>query len=523
MKISRKNPRTVEYYLLLMLSLLFSACSSPEPAAVLPSPTYTASPATTNTPQPVTSLVPTPSLLAASPTSALPTTSLTATPAISVPKITLNKGDYFFTVNGRQSLIFVRNMGGYETEQYFQLLDLMKGKGTQVVRIQLDSLGMGYDRTGLLDPVWAKKWERIMAYAAQNGIAVLPVFTGWFDWNDGDPDYNYSMWKSNPLRSDNNGPAAKPGELFKDGSPTQTAWLSWLKTLVERWQGQENIFAWEIFSEVNLASGVTEPSGIAFIEKAAQIIHAADPRQRPITASLAETGGWSKFYNSETIDFINSHPYPPSGQLDREILKTVRFYLDKYHKPVFIGESGLSAVAPAENTNTLTTATKARIGIQHAIWAGLVSGAMDGRALYWEDGFAVYFPRLSWLFLLQYMDAESVASQFIKDVDFSGFQPLEVRFSGAIFGAAVGNESTILGWFRDAACEPPDWLLKPLISGQTVSLQAPGAASTWQVEFYDAATGDPFPETITIHPEGNTLTIPLPDFTDALAFKLEAQ
>jgi hypothetical protein len=56
-----------------------------------------------------------------------------------------------------------------------------------------------------------------------------------------------------------------------------------------------------------------------------------------------------------------------------------------------------------------------------------------------------------------------------------------------------------------------------------VSLTSPGSAAAWQVEFYDAATGESFADTITIHPEGNTLTIPLPDFIDSLALKLTAQ
>jgi len=29
------------------------------------------------------------------------------------------------------------------------------------------------------------------------------VFTGWFDWNDGTPDYGYSTWKDNPLNHAN--------------------------------------------------------------------------------------------------------------------------------------------------------------------------------------------------------------------------------------------------------------------------------------------------------------------------------
>ena len=512
MKIKEAGPNLG--ILLLCLSLGFSGCVTPAPAPALTSlPASTLPPTLTKTAIPMSTLTPTP---------VIPTSIPIPTKPITVPTITLNQGDYYFTVDGRQSFIYVRNLAGYQPDQYIQLLDLMKGKGVQVVRIQLDSLGMGYDNTGTLDKNWALSWERIFARAAQDGLAVLPVFTGWFDWNNGDPDYDYSMWKSNPLRIENKGPAKTPAALFQAGSSTQRAWLGWLKTLVERWQAQENIIAWEIFSEVNLASGVTERSGIDFIEKAAKVIRLADPRQRPITASLAETGDWSNFYNSEAIDFINTHPYPPSGQLDREIIRIVRAYQGKYHKPVFIGESGLSFVAPTENSNTLTTATNARLGIEHAIWAGMVSGAMDGRALYWEDSFAIYFPRLSWLFLLQYLDAESIASQFVSSVDFSGFQPLEAHFSNDLFGAAIGNESTILGWFRDASCEPPDWQLQSLVSKGTVSLPVPGA-SAWQLNFYSPSTGEWISDPQVVQPEGDTLQIVLPAFIDTIAFKLTAQ
>jgi hypothetical protein len=72
--------------------------------------------------------------------------------------------------------------------------------------------------------------------------------------------------------------------------------------------------------------------------------------------------------------------------------------LAEYQKPVMIGESGLSFELPDRNPPTLTTADQADIGIKITIWAAIVSGAMNGRSLWWEDGVAIYFPSVGCLF-----------------------------------------------------------------------------------------------------------------------------
>jgi hypothetical protein len=160
---------------------------------------------------------------------------------IPTPIIILKEGDFYFSIDGQQSFIYSRNVAGYETSQYYQLLDLTSIGGSKFVRIQLDSLGMGYSNTGEVDESWAKKWENIFEKAASNGIYVMPVFGVWCDWNNGN---GYSTWKSNPLNEINGGPTKTPVELFISDSPTQKLWLRWMETLIERWQGQKNIIAW---------------------------------------------------------------------------------------------------------------------------------------------------------------------------------------------------------------------------------------------------------------------------------------
>jgi hypothetical protein len=500
---TNRNPIYVLSIILITFGLVLSSCS--------PRPTASPSALATNAPASV------PLTDTAAPNLLQPATNAT-TASILFPLLTLKPGDFYFSVDGRTSFIFSRNIAGYHPVDYDTFLDWSKAGGSRVARIQLDSLGMGYTKTGEVDQGWAVQWDQIFDKAQADGIYILPVFSGWFDWNAGS---GYSTWKSNPLNQANGGPVQTPAELFQKGSATQAMWMQWMQSLVKRWQGRKNILAWEIFSEVNLASGVTEPSGIDFVNTAAALIRAADPT-RPVTASLADTGTWPDFYRSTAIDFINIHPYPPSAQLDRHIISGVRDYLSTYKRPVLIGESGLNAATPDSAEGKISVAENARLGIQHAIWAGVVSGAMNGRALYWEDSFGIYFPSLGIPWMQKYETEELPAVNFVSGVDFSGFQPLASTTSSSVWGAAVGNENMVLGWYRDAGSEPPDWTLQPVVSKQNVTVTVPGKASNWKVDFFDTRDGTTILNSVAVSQTGSTITIPLPDFQDDIAFKMTA-
>jgi hypothetical protein len=446
-----------------------------------------------------------------------------ATAVTTLPEITLESGEMYFRINGKQSFLFSRNLAGYETSQYIQLIDLMKGGGSQLVRIQLDSMGTGITSQGEVDETWVKNWEDVFDKAAENGINILPVFSGWFDWNNGTPDYGYSTWASNAFNVAKGGPAASPDELFQSDSATQKLWFRWMKTLVERWSARENIAAWEIFSEVNIATGATESNGVAFIEQAARIIRNVDPRHRPITASLADVGEWPSFYRSEALDFLNVHPYPydPHIDLGSKVVNDIHAMRAKYNKPILIGESGLNASLPDSKSGS-GVLPNARLGFKHAIWAEMVSGAMNGRSLYWEDSFAIFFPTLNWDYLRRYADLERPAANFVKDVDFAGFQPLtiELPVGTKVWGAMLGNDKMVIGWFRDAGCKPPDWPLQPAIAGQTIAVVIPGSAAEWKIDFYDTGTGTDIISSSTTVRQGEKVFVLLPVFTDDIAFKM---
>ncbi|MBI5394189.1 MAG: cellulase family glycosylhydrolase [Verrucomicrobia bacterium] len=427
------------------------------------------------------------------------------------------RGEFYFRLNGQPRFLFGRNPAGWQVEQFEPLLKSAREAGAAVVRIHL-SVGMpSRGPAGALDEAWAQRWDRVLDMAAKNNLSVLPVLAVWADWNDGRGGESWHAWDRNPFNSARGGPAKAPVELLQD-TACRKLWLRWLNELVTRWAGRANILGWEIFSEMDLISGATEADAVDFAQRAAAVIRAADSRSRPVTASLSGVAVWPKLFESGAIDFLQAHPYadPPRyhGNLDALILDSVRELRRRFAKPVFIGECGLDSRGLRDS---LLTAPNAPVGIRHALWAAAVSGAMNGRMLWFEDGYD-RFHKLD--LRARYESAESVVARFVRDVDFGSLKPLELADSSALRGGALGNARFALGWFRDAASEAPDWPLRR-VEGASVALVMAASPSAWQVEFYDTETGKVIGRGQSRR-QGNHVTVALPPFNGAVAFKMTA-
>ena len=491
-----------------VLSILFSSCS-PKPDST---PTLTAAPVTA-----AENIV--------TPTSTIAPTS-TGIPLLS---LTLKPGDFYFSLDGTPGFILSRNPTGKTQADFDTVLDWAQQGGTRVIHVHLTHGWWGdpwINKDWSVNEKWARDWDGFFDQAQADGIYVIPVFGVWADWNNGTPDWGSPFWQYNPTNQTNGGSLGSPAELFTSNSDTQQHWMDWVNALVERWQGRKNIAAWEIFSEINIASGapghtdskggVDEAAGVDFTNKAMDVIHAADAQHRPVTLSLAgvysPTDQWAEYYKLGSLDFIEIHPY--NDRLDRELIKEVRDYRDKYKKPVMIAESGLWSMT--HNAN-------AQIGIEHAIWAGLVSGAMNGRGLWDNDGYSIYSisnRNDAIQFMQSYATTGLPVEKFTDGVDLSSFQPFTSTSTTAIWGAAIGNEKMVIGWYRDAASEPPDWKTRSNLSNQTVNITVPGSAADWQVAFYNTKTGTDIVSSAVVIRQGDKVTITLPDFTDNIAFKM---
>ena len=237
-----------------------------------------------------------------------------ATPDL-LPELTLVPGERYFRLEGQPAFIYSRNLAGYKPEDFDLLVMAAHQGGAMLVRVGLDNVAMGgnkgygYSSDGMINDRWSQRWEHFFTLAEANGVYVIPYFTGWMNWNA----TGYNTWADNPLNAANGGPAASPTEIFKRNSGTQQLYFKWFRSVVERWQHHRNILAWELVSEVNLIGYISESQGVDLVEQMAAIAREADDLHRPTTASLADMPGWSDFYRSDSVEFINYHPYPISS------------------------------------------------------------------------------------------------------------------------------------------------------------------------------------------------------------------
>jgi hypothetical protein len=428
------------------------------------------------------------------------------------PRFELRPGENYFRVDGRPAFVLGRNPVGTSPKAYAEHFRQAAAAGERFVRIHFTHSPPG-EKAGEIHPGQLKSWDEVLDAAEKHGQAVLPVLGVWADWNDGSKKETWHAWDRNPFNAARGGPAKRPEELFDD-TPGRTLWLKRLGTFVKHWSGRRAIVGWEIFSELDLVTGATEDRAVRFVERAAAVIRAADPRKRPVTASQAGINEWPKLLKSKALDFIQVHPYAGGafkGRLDELILSVVRERRKKYGKPVLLGECGLDAAPPR---GTLDVAARAEVGVRHAIWASVVSGAMNGRMLWWQDGYD-QFEKAD--LCRHYHKAAAVAAAFVRGVDCTGFEPVPCELPAGLKGAVIGNDKVRLGWFRDARCVPPDWPMKP-VTKQSVTVDAPGEA--WQVEFVDVVTGKSAGES-RVAVRGRRLRIAVPEFQGSIAVRLK--
>jgi hypothetical protein len=438
------------------------------------------------------------------------------------PWLTLPLGSRYFERDGRRAPVLLRNVSAANPADFAALFRDARAAGTTVVRLQLTQ-GFGYDTLGIESSgavlsTWASAWEAVLDEAARQGLSVIPVFAIWGDWNDGSPALGWSHFDANPLGRARGGAADSPSELFSD-TPTQRRWLGWLEALVERWGTRPNVAAWEIFSELDLATGATETSATDFVERAHAVIQAADLWQRPAFASTSDLPllsgqPWQRLWRSAGNDIVAIHPY--DSDLDRAAVERVQSAWSQSDKPVLLGESGLDSAPP--DGLTLTSALRAPVALRNAIWAELVSGAASARALYWEDGYSAYFPGSGLPLVTARQDLEREPAHWLAEKEFRYLAPLPLSGEPLLFGAAMGTFGRVLGWARNGRLAPPGWDAPPLERMQVRVALPPDAppAATWFVTL--TAPDDGSQTTVNGSSDGGLLSFEVEGPVDSVAF-----
>ena len=303
----------------------------------------------------------------------------------------------------------------------------------------------------------AAELDHIMAYAAKNGISVMPcIFTfGSFC----SQRQSASTWENNPFHTVLG--LASPTDFFTD-SEAKRITRNLIRYIVARWGYATNIVCWELWNEVdNISNGQLPKSEhqrnvVGWHGEMAQYIRDIDPFHHPITTSLAVFNESDYFHSQlfDQLDIVQKHSYgsflkaKEKDQRPFQLYKASTAAFEVYpNKPFFIGEFGIS-----QSTGKPKYKDKDPLGFDthNCIWSTAFSGAMGPASFwYWEcldeqDLFRIYEP------LLRFCE---------------GLPPLSDSFAGRCtaksgaanfpngiqtFYMANATEDTIYGWSQDA-------------------------------------------------------------------------
>ncbi|MEO8403199.1 MAG: DUF5060 domain-containing protein [Chitinophagaceae bacterium] len=190
-------------------------------------------------------------------------------------------------------------------------------------------------------------------------------------------------WIDNPYNAVNGGPCVNTWDFFIN-STAKNLHKNRLRYIVARWGYSQSVMSWELFNEVDWTDNFdTYKNNVKdwHIEMATYL-KSIDVYKHLVTTSYANNAYDPNTWNSNAIDFTQTHNYIGSPNLESALAGACSDYVTQYNKPTLDGEFGIDA----DNIN-LSTTDPTGIYIHNSIWATAFSGAMGAGMSWWWDNY----------------------------------------------------------------------------------------------------------------------------------------
>jgi len=234
-----------------------------------------------------------------------------------------------------------------------------------------------------------------------------------------------STWSENPYNVENGGILQKPNQFFTSDE-AKAIYKNELMYIIARYSYSPYIMAWELFNEVDWCDAYITLSTWykTWHSDMALFIKENDPYHHMVTTSYKGTDG--NAYNLSCIDFVSPHDYSYSNKnMITNIASIQQTLMDKYNKPVFHGEIGLSGENGAQNYSQDSRG----IVLHQAAWAGMMSGAGASMNWWWD----------SYVHPYKFYNQFNGAGLFAKEMNLIGtFERLQNSTSTSVSNSNVG-------------------------------------------------------------------------------------
>ncbi|MCX7591640.1 MAG: DUF5060 domain-containing protein [Kiritimatiellae bacterium] len=404
---------------------------------------------------------------------------------------------------------------------YQRYFDAMRRHGENMTEVWMAawSLGLewsedwpGYYGIGQYNLRNAWELDRVLEAAESNGIYVNLVihnhgkFSSWCD-----PE-----WDTNPFNVRNGGYLERPELYFSDPRALE-AFRKLMRYVVARWAYSTHIFAWELWSELDLAGSQfgtqNLPQVVDWHDMMSLWLKQTDPNSHMITTHVCcdYTHQNPRLISLPGISFAAVDAYHGSGNPVHivHMMRQTAEFNNPFRKPVLITEFGGSAMAQ---------------GLEHlkdalhcALWASTCL-PVGGTPLFWwwqlveeENIYPIFLPV-----------REFLKGDDLRDPSLVSRVPQVLQGnanSSRIAALALQNDRRAVGWVYLAEefdrVEPTG---VPVITNAVLRLEQM-AEGTYRAEYWDTVQGRPNGDTHA-SANGGVLLLKVPPFARDIAFKV---
>ena len=249
--------------------------------------------------------------------------------------------------------------------------------------------GEYYDGVGKFSLPISWKLDRILEAIEENDLYVQIVlqqhgqFSSQVD----------SSWFENPYNitsKKDNGFLDKPEEFFYNEKAKKLTRNKY-RYIAARWGYSQNIFAWELFNEVQFTDSFRSSTEqqkyvIQWHSEMADFLKGIDINKHLVTTS-SDTDEVAPVWNLKNIDLIQHHFY---GNNTIDLISDSVKRLSHYKKPVYIAEFGLDGVGEAEaepdkqGSPLLAKHIREALHLHNGIWSSSLIGSC-AMIWYWDN------------------------------------------------------------------------------------------------------------------------------------------
>jgi hypothetical protein len=306
-------------------------------------------------------------------------------------------------------------------------------------------------------------------------------------------------WNDNPYKSTNGGPLTQAEQFFyNETAKKQTKKL--LRYIVARWGYSANLFAWELFNEVqftgvhNSQSAQWASAVLNWHDEMGQYIKQLDAFKHPVTTSASD----SQLLNLDAkqgLDILQYHLYN-TNLLNTQNATDKSFLSNLKRTAIICGEYGLDI-----NTADVPFDTQ-RI----AIWTGIMNQVPHLMWL-WDN-----YTNSVWADLFKYPAEYLNDVDFVKEGQLSDWGLTAMQGNTALGARGFSSANNFYGLVYDAGNR--DNLSNVVVDFSKLK------TGVYKITLHNTLTGEKvILENISIYPAKNKFT--LPTFSKAIAFKVE--